>query len=291
MACSSGNISNLIKSTKIVQQPTSRQITIGFAEVVDNTADALEDAIAATGVSIGDTAPTDNNCLAQSYECGSYEAKAETVCEVVWVFIGFDFYGSTQQASGGSAIADGTNLNFAYGSALDNDQTNADINSPTTPLLVYWWRNPALINTAGNNATDKEGCTVNVLKPYTTLTVSYFYITDGFPDDSIAALQATVGHTNNAIWQAGAVNTWVVFNVAVNPVGLPNQLRIDITFVYHPQTWTAWAFYKDKTTGGSPEPCLKNIADPTQNVATTGSNACRGFQVYTSIGFASILGF
>ena len=53
MACSSGNISNLIKSTKIVQQPTSRQITIGFAEVVDNTADALEDAIAATGAGTG----------------------------------------------------------------------------------------------------------------------------------------------------------------------------------------------------------------------------------------------
>ena len=279
MSCIALPQSNLIKGTKIVKSATQKIISVAYAIPGDpNT--ALE----TLGIASGDPNFDDPNCLATNFEVDSFLGQSSDTCSVVVSYVGYDYYGSP------TTDDDGNLLSYSYNEALNQDQTNFNIANNNVALIVYYWQDPALIGQK-NNQTAQSGATIPVLKPYSTKIVRFFYVSDGFPDDFISGLTAYVGYYNTDTWDGGAPKTWSCTGVTANPVGLAQQLLIECSFYYKPETWLQWAFFKDPGNGGSPIGAHKNLADPNQTVANVGFNGAAGFLPYNGISFIASFGF
>lgn len=289
MACLTGVIPNQLKSSKIVWGATSKAITDSIAVAgLSSASNTLEQAILATGLSIGSINFNDSNCLLSSFEVESIQGQADTACYVNATYTGYDFYGSTTTAFGGT-VPDNTNLLYQYGQALNQDQTNFDPANVNNPILVYYWPPPATVGVFTAN-TQQQGATIPVLKPYSQKSVKFFYTAPvGWPDDTITALLQYVGQYNTDTWDSGDPTTWLCTGVTTTVVGLPNQVLVECSFYYKPETWYQWAFFKDPLNNGSPIGAHKDITDPTQ--AGGKSNGCRGFLPYTGISFIDSFGF
>lgn len=274
----------LIRGTRTSQSAQQKIIAISYAVVGVTDPTAAMNYVMLT-IPAGTPCSYDSNCLATSYDVESLDQSSEDTCRIVVNFVGYSFYGSP--VIGGPTTAP---LSYSYGGALNSDLTNYNYGDPNfTPLQVYWWANPANIGTPAV-ANLKNGAVVPVLKPYDIKTVSFFMIATDFPSSVINTLQAYLGKCNSDTWDSGAPYSWLCTNIQAQPVGLPQQLRVDCVFQYKLESWLAWAFIKNGTSN-PPDGTRKNINDPGQTVPTTGSNGCAGFTPYGTVNFASSFGF
>jgi len=291
MACLPSPQINVLKTSSVELSVTSKTVTVGCA--IFNLASApttLTDAISGLGVFVGQPLPTDTHCLCQNISSRSLDGKSETGCSVIATYVGFNFYGSNTFGSGGSV--EGIPLSYTYNESLSNELTNFNVKDQTEPLIVYYWPPSATPGLKASN-TAQQGATIPVLRPYTSKTVRWYYnASGGFPDAVLTTYTSFVGNINSDTWDGGAPNTWLCTGVTASQVGLAQQLLIECTFMYRPQTFYEWAFYTDPKNGGSPIGAIKNVLNPDQNAAPTPvSNGALGILSYYSIDFADSFGF
>ena len=280
-------INDQIRPAKTSFTPTTKTVVLGSAVsgITASEWDYMSHAIYLTGANIGDQLTTDHNCLLTQMEAESIEGKDPGGAIVTFTYVGYDFYGSNIFGYGG--FTSGKRLSYSYNGITSQEQTNYAYDDPTTPLKVYYW--PDKANVGDFTAqTAKQGATIPVLKPYTQKTVKFFYKTTSTPDVGLNGLMSNVGYTNSVTWDYGDQDTWLCTGVTVTPVGLPQQVLVECSFYYRPETWTQWAFYQDPDTGQSPEGALKYLLDPEQ---FTNSNGCAGFMPYDNVNFLTEFGF
>ncbi len=287
---------DLIRDSKMrVDLNTLSLVRTFFVEGINTISGITDDnylpsallAVNATGCVYGSQHPTQTGLLASEFD---NLPVSDTQCLILVTFRAYSFQGP--------------GFSVEYDSAVSQEQTNYDVNNPDNPLVVYYWPDPNQIGQksakikfdgAAGAMLKPQGCTVSVYKPFTTKTVSFYHqmaiVARGSQADQfIKNLLAAVGFCNKIPWDGGDKGTWLCTNVKTTRVGTPIQVLVTCQFVYRPQTWLAWASWRD-ITGSWPPSTHKNLKDPQQLLPRIGSNGWAGFFVYKLLDFNGVFDF